>query len=295
MRAFFLTVLMFSGCDAPGAGVGEQGFVAPNTGFKLFGGEQERCLAPTGGVAAAGRSLVSATCVRYGGGQSWRVSSPIGGQTISPATNLGLCVDDRGAAPVLAACDGSYHQKWQVNHNIRAPNNYQCLAVSGGALASGTPIVFASCSNDQAQVMWPYGHPMQLWNSVRLGPEEFLDDPAPGWPVIGDPDSNAPSENFVFGLDNTIQQYTSAGPKCLTDGSFVSMQNCGQGASQQWTLTIGWGFWESGNWDSSPSIVGPPAGLFQPSQCLSMDDYQRVTMEACQLNSRPMVWDLLLN
>jgi hypothetical protein len=289
-RLALLFTLTLTSCVPSGDTADEtQGFVAPNSGFKLFGGTEERCLAAAGGVVAAGRALVSSTCVRYGGGQSWRIHSVQGtASTIQPWTNLGLCVDARGAAPFLAACDGSSDQLFDFGAQIIG-SGYRCFQPKQGSLQTETPIVFdPGCGNWDLDVVWPYGFQTKLWAAAQTGANVFLDDPAPGWPVIGDPPNG--TESFVLGLDNTIEQYTAQGLTCLTSGAFLSMQSCGQGAAQTWSVSPGWQYW------GAPwlHIDGAPAGAFQPPQCLSLDDQQRVTAQPCQFNAKPQTWFFML-
>ncbi|TWJ31294.1 ricin-type beta-trefoil lectin protein [Micromonospora sagamiensis] len=115
----------------------------------------------------------------------------------------GKCLDSRaphadGAATEIATCDNSGPQGWALMPNRTVMSMGQCLDVSGGGSADGTPVI-----------LWPcHGLVHQQWQPY---PDGTLRSPQSGKCL-------------------TVADNNSA------DGTLVHLWTCGAGANQKWTL-----------------------------------------------------------
>jgi len=286
--------------SAPGGEVAETSaapLVETFTGFMLFGGTANECLAVSGALQA-GASLMSATCNVESSAQGWRLMNPAGGDWIQIAleANPALCIDNSFGAPRLAACAGlsSYSFDYQnfttVGSKLQAlsapQGGAQCFGVASGQAGTGQTIELQPCNGSLEQTAIPWGVPLNLVSEsswICLSNSGLAQ-------IMGIGQCQQSSSAFLFTTGNQILQWVPVvgvgtngvpygGYECLSvygfngTTSLTQLQPCSDPvpATQAWTVR--------GSVIESEALVTTTVGRFHEltTECLQDDG----SLDAC--------------
>ncbi|WP_443078945.1 ricin-type beta-trefoil lectin domain protein [Streptomyces sp. NBC_01497] len=122
----------------------------------ILGYGSGRCIAPPAGSAANGTGLDIWDC-QDAPQQHWQFQADLTVRVMGKCMDVAGHSGISGAAIVLATCDGSPSQKFDLNKSLDLVNVVadECVDVHGGATKSGSPLDLWPCN----------GHSNQKWRT----------------------------------------------------------------------------------------------------------------------------------
>jgi len=241
------------------------------------------CVDDPGGHTASGTRVQIWSC--WGGAnQRWTVAQD------GTLRTAGVCLAESGAdnsaAVVLATCDGSSSQQWQVGTNAELVNaaSGECLDDTGAQTANGTLLDIWPCTGLVNQHWTPAAAP------VMSGiPGKCMDDPAfntTGGVLLQIYDcTGGGNQDWTVQPDGTIQL---AG-KCLdvlggrtADGTSVDLYTCNGGGNQHWILQP--------EGPVGSEVINPASGDCLADPCAAIGNGTTLAIEPCSSQDPATVW-----